>query len=232
MSFLSHNIPPFIKFKIVLFFQIIINFIKELINITLKNNQIMKYIIIFISILCLFSQSACGPLKYKKVDAKEFPPDPKERVKKNIEEGRGFRLMDVNKDRGTTYSFATSNPLWRATLDTLDFMPLVSANYSGGIVVTDWYSENNSPEDSIKISIRFLTNEIRSDALDVNVFYKECNQDLTNCKINKRDNELVAQLTLSILKKAAKYEKQKIEKNKKENPYEVSTPSKKDNKKN
>ena len=77
-------------------------------------------------------------MKYKKVDAREFPPDPKERVKKNLEEGRGFRLMDVNKKNATSYSFATSNPLWRATLDTLDFMPLVSANYSGGIVVTDW----------------------------------------------------------------------------------------------
>ena len=191
----------------------------------------MKYLVITISILCIFLQSACGPLKYKKVDAREFPPDPKERVKKNLEEGRGFRLMDVNKKNATSYSFATSNPLWRATLDTLDFMPLVSANYSGGIVVTDWYSENDSPEDSIKISIRFLTNEIRADALDVNVFYKECAVDLTNCKINQRDNELVAQLTLSILKKAAQYEKQRIQKYKKENPYEVSTPSKQSDKK-
>ncbi len=191
----------------------------------------MRYIIVTLSILCLFFQSACGPLKYKKVSAKDFPPDPKERVKKNIEEGRGFRLMDINKDSGTSYSFATSNPLWRATLDTLDFMPLVSANYSGGIVVTDWYSENDSPEDSIKISIRFLTNEIRSDALDINVFYKECSVDLSNCKINQRDNELVAQLTLSILKKATQYEKQRIEKNKRENPYEVSTPTKESDKK-
>ena len=86
-----------------------------------------------------------------------------------MEEGRGFRIMGEN-NKGTTYSFSTSNPLWRATLDTLDFMPLVSANYSGGIVVTDWYSENDSPEESIKISIRFLTNEIRSDALDINIF--------------------------------------------------------------
>ena len=192
----------------------------------------MRLIVIFFALLSLAFQTACGPLKYKKVSAKDFPPDPSLRVKKNMEEGRGFRLMNKIEGRGGSYEFASSNPLWRATLDTLDFMPLVSANYSGGIVVTDWYSENNSPEDSIKISIRFLTNEIRSDALDVNVFYKECNQDLTNCKINQRDNELVAQLTLSILKKAAKYEKQKIEKNKKENPYEVSTPSKKNNKKN
>ena len=170
--------------------------------------------------------TGCGPLKYKKVSAKDFPPDPKERIKKNMEEGRGFRIMGGDKKKGTNYSFATSNPLWRATLDTLDFMPLVSANYSGGIVVTDWYSENNTPEESIKISIRFLTNEIRADALDVNVFYKICSKDLTNCRVNKKNNELVSEITLSILKKASLYEKERIEKYKKDNPYEVSTPTK------
>ena len=186
----------------------------------------MKIITIAISIICLIFLTGCEALKYKKVSAKEFPSDPKERVKKNMEEGRGFRVMGGNKG-GTTYSFATSNPLWRATLDSLDFMPLVSANYSGGIVVTDWYSENSTPEESIKISIRFLTNEIRSDALDVNVFYKECSKDLTNCKVNQKNNELASEITLSILKKASQYEKERIDKYKKENPYEVSTPTKK-----
>jgi len=186
----------------------------------------MKIITIAISIICLIFLTGCEALKYKKVSAKEFPSDPKERVKKNMEEGRGFRVMGGNKG-GTTYSFATSNPLWRATLDALDFMPLVSANYSGGIVVTDWYSENSTPEESIKISIRFLTNEIRSDALDVNVFYKECSKDLTNCKVNQKNNELASEITLSILKKASQYEKERIDKYKKENPYEVSTPTKK-----
>ena len=185
----------------------------------------MKIITIAISIACLIFLTGCEALKYKKVSAKEFPPDPKERVKKNMEEGRGFRLMGGD-NKGTTYSFATSNPLWRATLDSLDFMPLVSANYSGGIVVTDWYSENNTPEESIKISIRFLTNEIRADALDVNVFYKICSKDLTNCRVSKKNNELVSEITLSILKKASLYEKERIEKYKKDNPYEVSTPTK------
>ena len=186
----------------------------------------MKIITIAISIICLIFLTGCEALKYKKVSAKEFPADPKLRTKKNIEEGRGFRIMGGSKSGGTTYSFATSNPLWRATLDSLDFMPLVSANYSGGIVVTDWYSENSTPEESIKISIRFLTNEIRSDALDVNVFYKECSKDLTNCKVTQKSNELVSQITKSILKKASQYEKERIDKYKKENPYEVSTPTK------
>ena len=101
-----------------------------------------KSIIILLSILILLSQSACEALKPKKVSAKDFPPDPRKRVEKNINEGKGFRLFEDSK-KGTNYEFASANPLWRATLDTLDFMPLASANYSGGIVITDWYSENN-----------------------------------------------------------------------------------------
>ena len=58
------------------------------------------------------------PLKYKPVDAKEVSPDPKERVRKNIEEGRGFRIMG-GVNRGGKFDFASSNPLWRATLDVL-----------------------------------------------------------------------------------------------------------------
>ena len=177
-----------------------------------------RHILIFFSLIILLTQTGCDALKPKKVSAKDFPPDPRQRVKKNIEEGKGFRVFD-GKRGGTTYEFASSNPLWKATLDTLDFMPLVSANYSGGIVITDWYSENNTPNESVKITIRFLTNEIRSDALDINIFLKKCSQNLTNCSISKNNNDLVADLNLSILKKASKYQKDIFEKQKKENPY-------------
>ncbi len=177
-----------------------------------------RNILIFLSILVLITQSACEAIKPKKVSAKDFPADPRKRVQKNIEEGKGFRIMGGSKT-GTNYEFASSNPLWRATLDTLDFMPLATANYSGGIVITDWYSESNSPTESVKISVRFLTNEIRSDALDINIFLKKCSQNLTNCSISKNNNDLVADLNLNILKKATKYQKEIIDKNKKENPY-------------
>ena len=177
-----------------------------------------RNIVILFSVIILLTQSACNALKPRKVSAKDFPPDPRQRVKKNLEEGKGFRLFD-GKRSGTTYDFASSNPLWQATLDTLDFMPLVSANYSGGIVITDWYSENNTPNESVKISVRFLTNEIRSDALDINVFLKKCSQNLTNCSISKNNNDLIADLNLNILKKASRYQREMLEKRKKENPY-------------
>ena len=114
--------------------------------------------------------NSCGI--YKPTDSREFPPEPEKRVQKNLEEGRGIRLFGDNKKGGGNFDFATSNELWRASLDTLDFIPLISADYGGGIIITDWYNENNSYEDSIKISIRFLTNEIRSDALNKSLHKK------------------------------------------------------------
>ena len=189
-----------------------------------------KNILILLSILILLTQTGCEALKPKKVSAKDFPPDPRKRVEKNINEGRGFRVMG-GSEKGTNYEFASANPLWRATLDTLDFMPLASANYSGGIVITDWYSENNSPNESVKISVRFLTNEIRSDALDINVYLKKCSDNLNNCSISKNNNDLVADLNLSILKKATKYQKDIIDKNIKENPYIIGDPKQGDSRK-
>ncbi len=112
--------------------------------------------------------------------------------------------MGDKKNTGE-FDFASSNELWRASLDTLDFMPLALANYSGGVIVTDWYSDSDSNNESVKISIRFLSNEVRSDALAVKVFYKNCSVQQT-CKITDRSSALSAELTKKILTKAAVYE--------------------------
>jgi hypothetical protein len=147
-------------------------------------------------------------------DARKTPADPKERVKKNLEEGRGFTLNQTFGNNSGTFDFASSNELWRASLDVIDFMPLSSVNYSGGVIITDWYSENTGNE-SIKISIRFLTNEIRADALDIKVFNRTCNDNLINCKVIETDGVLVSELKKEILKKAALYQKQDKENKKK-----------------
>ena len=171
-----------------------------------------RLIIVLLSVLILLPQSACGPFKPKRVNAeKDVPINVRERVQKNIEEGKGFRLMN-KMQKGNNYDFASSNPLWRATLDTLDFMPLVSANYSGGIVVTDWYSENNTPNESVKISVRFLTNEIRSDALNIKVFNRKCYTNLMNCKISENKGDLISELKKQILKKATMYKEENKDK--------------------
>ena len=166
-----------------------------------------------LSILGLFLfLNSCGI--YRPVDAKEFPPEPDKRVQKNIEEGRGFSFGKTFGNKTGEFDFASSNELWRASLDTLEFMPLALANYSGGIIVTDWYSEGADNNESIKISIRFLSNEIRSDALKIKVFYKNCSMQ-NNCEVTDRSSQLSDDLSKKILTQAAIYEKEDKSKKKK-----------------
>lgn len=163
---------------------------------------------IFTVLFILITLKSCGI--YRKTDAREFPPEPEKRIQKNIEEGRGFRILGNNKNEGGNFNFATSNEMWRASLDILDFMPLISADYSGGLIITDWYSSSDDKNESIKISIRFLTNEIRSDSLDIKVFSKKCGS-LTDCEINQNNSRISDELKVAILKRAAKYKKEIIE---------------------
>ena len=179
-------------------------------------------------LLLILFLSSCEALKYKKTEPGEVPINADDRVAKNIEEGRGFRLFDSDKKKGGNFDFASSNELWRATLDTIDFMPLVSANYSGGIIITDWYNDGETSGQSVKISVRFLTNEVRADALDIKVFTKNCETTI-DCKVTENKGTLVTQLTKSILKKAAVYEKENISKNKKKYEYSKPTNKRKNN---
>ncbi|MGY9026191.1 MAG: DUF3576 domain-containing protein [Candidatus Pelagibacterales bacterium] len=172
-----------------------------------------------ITLLLLFSSTlliSCGG-KLPGADARKYDPDPKKRVAKNLEEGRGFRLSEMGKSsKGGVFEFASSNELWRASLDTIDFMPLASVNYSGGIIITDWYSTDQNSNESIKISIRFLTNEIRSDALDIKVFNKKCVTQ-SNCITSTKEGDIKNELKTKILKTATIYKTQKKKKNSK--PY-------------
>ena len=161
---------------------------------------------IFNLILILVFFASCESFNPKKVDTRKTPVNAQERARKNIEEGRGTSLGDLLGGRGATnYEFSTSNVMWRASLELLDFLPLSTVDYSGGMIITDWYSEDISNE-SIKITIRFLDNEIRSDSLKVIVHKKICKTE-TNCKINLLKNDTIAnELLSSIIKKAAEIE--------------------------
>ena len=171
-------------------------------NFMTKFNLLKAFFLLSLTFVFL---SSCEALKYRKVSAKDYPPDPRERVRKNIEEGRGIRIFGEQK-KGGTFDFASSNPLWRASLDTISFLPLISANYSGGIIISDWYTGSNENE-AIKITIRFLTNEVRADALDIKVFQKKCGVQ-SNCRISENNGQIVNDLKKNILKKAAIYEKE------------------------
>ena len=176
-------------------------------------NYIHQKIYFVLTGVVIFSfLSSCGI--WDPADARKVSPNAAERVKKNLEEGKGIsfgKLMDGGS--GTTYQFASSNPMGRATLEILDFLPLANVDYSGGIITTDWYNEGTSLDESIKITVRFLTNEIRSDGLKIIVHKKRCNVQ-QNCKITKISSTLEYELQVAILKKAILFEKE-FNKNKK-----------------
>ena len=166
---------------------------------------------LFVTALLL---NSCGT--FKKVDAKKVPVKGMDRARKNIEEGRGISLKNLGKRGSTNYEFSSSNPMWRASLEILDFLPLVTVDYSGGVIITDWYSDVSNNNDAIKITLRFLSNEIQSNSLKIIVHQKRCSKDLpASCSVNKIDSKIEEELIVSIIKKAALLEKQDKDKKKK-----------------
>ena len=171
-------------------------------------NYIAKRMLFFLSTIIIFTfLYSCGI--YAPSDARKVSPNSKERVKKNLEEGKGFSINKMMKggSGGTNYQFASSNPMWRATLEILDFLPLANVDYSGGIITTDWYNEGTALDESIKITVRFLSNEIRSDGIRIIVHKKRCNLE-QNCKITKISSAIEQELQVAILKKAILFERE------------------------
>jgi hypothetical protein len=176
-----------------------------------------KKIFIFFAGIILFGfLNSCGI--WDPADARKVSPNADERVKKNLEEGRGMTIQGLmGGNKNTTYQFATSNPMWRATLEILDFLPLSIVDYSGGIISTDWYNEGATTNESIKISVRFLTNQIRADGIKIIIHKKKCNPQ-QECTVKKITSALENELQVAILKKAVVFEKQTKKKNRTKRP--------------
>ena len=173
----------------------------------------MKKTFKIICIICLFLNFAsCGI--YKKVDARKVDPNAKKRAEKNIQEGRGVRLFDGarNLKNGGVFEFASSNPMWRASIKLLEFTPLSNVDYSGGIIITDWFYDDDEEDNSVKITVKFLSNEIRADGIDVIVYKKICNE-LNKCKVSRIESGLEKEIKLAILKEAAILEQNERVKN-------------------
>ena len=154
----------------------------------------ITYLLIFLLI------TSCGI--YKKVDGRKIPVNVDERAKKNIQEGKSFRLGNVGKNMGGNFQFASSNEMWRASISLLDFTPFSNVDYSGGIIITDWFTDESNNNDYLKITVRFLSNEIRADGLEVIIHKKTCNE-INICKVSKINSTLGNEIKLEILKKAA-----------------------------
>ena len=176
-----------------------------------------KFLFAFFGIFILIA--SCGSLpKIAKPDwSKPIEPNARKRAQQNVVEGKGIQLFKGKNNNGN-FSFASANPMWRATLDILDFMSIASSDYSGGVIITDWYSEGNLDE-SIKINIRFLSNEVRSDGIIINLYKRICNGN--NCSTKQIDNELIFEIKDKILKKAAIYKEKSFDKMLQNQPKKV-----------
>ena len=151
---------------------------------------------------------SCGKGFFKKVDTRKVPISGPERAKQNIKEGKGVGLGKMMGRQGSTnYEFSTSNPMWRATLDILDFLPLTTVDYSGGIIISDWYTDETNKNQALKITVRFMSNTVQSNSLKVTIHRKKCSVNQT-CKIELFKSRIQDELIASILKEAAILEKQ------------------------
>jgi len=147
--------------------------------------------------------TSCG--LYKHSDARDNPVNTKERAQKNLEEGKGVRFGNLmGKGQGGAFDFASSNEMWRASIEILDFVSFVNASYSGGLLITDWFNRGSDDKTEMKITIRFLSNEIRADGIEVLLHEKICESSNTNCSISKIETDLNSEIKLAILKRAAK----------------------------
>ena len=171
-----------------------------------------KSVICSTIILFFLLTSGCG--LYKRSDVKDNPVNAKQRARKNVAEGKSFSLGNIGKNKGGNYQYASSNPLWRASLDILDFTPLSNVDYSGGIIITDWFDNDNDKNSNLKISVQFLSTEIRADGLNVTIFEKNCIENV--CKTRKLENNISNDIKKTILKQAALIKKNIRVKNSKE----------------
>ena len=170
---------------------------------------------LIITLILSFLLLSCEALRHEEVDTRDRPSSGIERARQNVNEGRGVSIGGLIGNKGGSFEFSSSNPMWRASLEVLDFLPMTTVDYSGGMIISDWYTDNNAQGDeSIKITIRFLSNEVRSESLKIIVHKRKC-ASAQNCKITMLENSTISnELRSTILRTAAKLEKQSKKKKK------------------
>ncbi len=165
------------------------------------NNKIITpaFLLLFLTIFILLSNcSKTDPMTGEK---ETIETDMKKRAEQARDKGGGLFGDIGKKSSGTTFEFATSNVLWRATLQSLEFLPLINADYAGGIIIYDWYSEDPNASEQIKVSVRFLNNEVRSDSIQIITQKKTCNTN-GKCIISKGSEIFSKDIKDSILNSA------------------------------
>ena len=170
--------------------------------------SLIKYIALLAFLVVFSSCSKVDPVTNDKV----MEIDPVKRARETAASSGGL-FGDIGKQKSSTnFEFASSNVLWRATLKSLDFLPLLNADYSGGIIIYDWYSQTNNPKEQIKISVQFLNNDLRSDSIKITAHKKIC-ETIERCSNSTLDQNFANSIKESIIASARSL---KIEEAKKE----------------
>ena len=173
---------------------------------------VKKYkLIIVLSVLLITSCAKTDPITGEKI---LIEPDATKKAREYADKGGGiFGNINNIGSGGTKFEFVSSNVLWRATLKSLDFLPLLNSDYSGGIIIYDWYSQNNNPKEQIKISVQFLNNELRSDSIKITAHKKIC-ETSDRCSNSTIDQNFANSIKESIIvtARALKIEEAKKEK--------------------
>ena len=157
-------------------------------------------IILSITLIALTMSSCIGKDKKEEknvIEKKRFNPNVRERALSD--KGGGIFFNKTNNNSGT-FDFAKSNPLWKASLEVLEFMPLQTLSYSGGLISTDWYSKSSTDE-SIKIAVRFDSEELAISSFTVVSYKKLCSNGLS-CKIVDGSKEFNSIIKSQIIEKA------------------------------
>lgn len=172
----------------------------KLFNVAIISHMFKGKYSIFITIFLLIGCAKNDPVTGEKVI---IDPNPERRAAKIRDEGGGI-FGDINKigksGGGSTFEFATSNVLWRATLKSLDFLPLANVDYVGGIIVYDWYSDDRNPQEQIKVSIQFLSNELRTDAIKINANKRVCDSSnkCQNLSVDKQFSDSIKENIITL----------------------------------
>ena len=172
------------------------------INTTIRNLAILlkKLFIVSLPIL-IFSCSSAKKEEETIIKKKDTEINVEKRAREAADKNPLFS-SSRNKGGGN-FEFSTSNVLWRASLDSLDDIPLTTVDYSGGVILTDWYniSKDTNQAKDVKIQVRFLSNEVTASSIKVTGHIKECASS-TSCSVAKTSDSLNDQIKNKILDRA------------------------------
>ena len=160
----------------------------------------INYIGIFFIFIFILQCAKVDPITGEKVI---IEPNTTEKAREAAKKGGGLFGDIMNKNTSNTFEFSTSNVLWRATLSSLDFLPIANADYSGGVIIYDWYSDNLNSKEQIKITVRFLSSELKSNSIEILAHNRKCDIN-NNCVISIANNNITSEIKEKIISTARK----------------------------